>query len=92
MNLGSSHNFISEEMVKKLQLPMDNQGDLQVKVANGDNMACVGKCNKLSVSLGSVDITTDFYILKLEDLDIVLRVYWLQTLRLIVWNFAKLTM
>lgn len=59
---GSSLNFINEEVVTKLQFPLEKQGALRVMVANGENMTCMGKCKQLAVSLGSIDMCIDFYI------------------------------
>lgn len=48
---GSSHNFLNEQLAKKLHLLIKHQGELKVIVANGDNMVCGGKCINVALSI-----------------------------------------
>lgn len=61
-------------------------------VANGDFMECVGMCPTLQLQLKDYELCADFYVLKLNKVDVVFGISWLETLGPILWNFAALSM
>lgn len=88
---GSLLNFLSEKLTNKLHLLISNKGKLKVMVANGGQMLCPGKCDHLKLKSGDIEVNTDFYILNLEGMDVILGMHWLQTLGQILWDFEELT-
>lgn len=54
----------------------------------GEKISNNGRCNTVHVMLQRIPY---FYLLPLEDYDVVLGARWLRMLGLIIWNFAKLT-
>ncbi|KAA8522007.1 hypothetical protein F0562_012679 [Nyssa sinensis] len=89
---GSTHNFISEVLAKKVGLQPIQGGQFEVMVASGERLSSQGKCKGVKLLLQGIPVSADFYLLPLEGYDIVLGTQWLQTLGPILWDFAKLQM
>lgn len=90
---GSTHNFISEDIARKLGLQPKVEEQFKVVVALRERLPSRGKCTNVKLLLqGIFPIVVDFYILPLEGYDIVLGTQWLRTLGQIKWDFAKLQM
>ncbi|KAK9179225.1 hypothetical protein WN943_028424 [Citrus x changshan-huyou] len=90
---GSTHNFISEDIARKLGLQPKVEEQFKVVVALEERLPSRGKCTNVKLLLqGIFPISVDFYILPLEGYDIVLGTQWLRTLGQIMWDFAKLQM
>ncbi|KAH9766092.1 hypothetical protein KPL70_002068 [Citrus sinensis] len=90
---GSTHNFISEDIARKLGLQPKVEEQFKVVVASGERLPSCGKCTNVTLLLqGIFSISIDFYILPLKGYDIVLGTQWLRTLGQIMWDFAKLQM
>lgn len=84
----SSHSFLSNG----LKIPISDTADFQVGVANGEHMSSKGKCKSIKLDLSNCSIIADFYLLDLDELDVVLRIQWLRILGPILWDFKSLTM
>jgi hypothetical protein len=90
---GSTHNFINEDVVQRLDLPVQPAHDgLKVMVANGDRLTSKGICRTLGLSIGNVKFDVDCYALSLGGFDVILGTQWLRALGPILWDFEKLTM
>ncbi|KAK0581846.1 hypothetical protein LWI29_018689 [Acer saccharum] len=89
---GSTHNFISSQAARRLQLQPNNKGGMRVLVASGERLESPGQCLNVPIKLQRVTFIIDFFILPLEGFDIVLGTQWLRTLGSIEWNFEKLYM
>lgn len=61
-------------------------------MADGEQMRCGGTCSGVKLDLPSYSTSTNFYLLELEELDVVLGVEWLKTLGPNLWIFSSLTM
>jgi hypothetical protein len=92
LDSGSSHNFVSESLARKLQLHPVKGPRIRVMVASGEKLASKGKCVGVAVKLGKFQLQVDFFILPLEGYEVVLGTQWLRTLGEILWDFSKLTM
>uniref|UniRef100_A0A2N9GX58 Integrase catalytic domain-containing protein n=1 Tax=Fagus sylvatica TaxID=28930 RepID=A0A2N9GX58_FAGSY len=92
LDSGSSHNFVSESLARKLQLHPVKGPRIRVMVASGEKLASKGKCVGVAVKLGKFQSQVDFFILPLEGYEAVLGTQWLRTLGEILWDFSKLTM
>jgi hypothetical protein len=92
LDSGSSHNFVSESLARKLQLHPVKGPRIRVMVASGEKLASKGKCVGVAVKLGKFQSQVDFFILPLEGYEAVLGMQWLWTLGEILWDFSKLTM
>ncbi|KAH7529512.1 hypothetical protein FEM48_Zijuj05G0191900 [Ziziphus jujuba var. spinosa] len=89
---GSTHNFIDQALVKRLGLPMDGTSKLPIMMANGDCIECSGSCLGLTLIIQNCPVHSDFYVLPVVAIQVVLGVQWLGTLGPIETNYRKLTM
>lgn len=55
-------------------------------------MECLGICPDLRVQLTGSEICSDFFLIELNNVDVVMGITWLQTLGPITWNFQTPTM
>ncbi|KAK0572903.1 hypothetical protein LWI29_000220 [Acer saccharum] len=77
---GSTHNFISEVLAKKVGLQPVQGGQFEVMVASSECLSSQGKCKCVTLLLQGIPVSIDFYLLPLEGYDIVLGTQWLRTL------------
>ncbi|KAL4273089.1 hypothetical protein GQ457_13G021400 [Hibiscus cannabinus] len=89
---GSSHNFISWTLAKKLNLGLDRKHQLKVVVADGNWMRTLGECKAVEWMVQGSWFRSDFLVLPLKNCEVVLGVQWLSQLGSIKWNFADLKM
>jgi len=65
---------------------------MDVTIASGEKIHSPGKCVQVPVELQGMTFTIDFYILQLEDYEVVLGTQWLRILGPICWDFETLEM
>ncbi|RRT76284.1 hypothetical protein B296_00001829 [Ensete ventricosum] len=91
IDAGSTHNFISSKVAAHLMLQKEDYNRFEVKVANGQILKCNQKCPRVKLILQEQGIVADFFLLPLDDFDIVVDIDWLSKIGDIFWNFSKLT-
>ena len=89
---GSTHNFIQEALVTRLELPVDTSHSFPVTVGNGDSLKCSGLCSKVPILLAESVFPTDVFALPLHGAYIVLGVHWLQQLSPVTLDYKTLTL
>ncbi|KAL4296046.1 hypothetical protein GQ457_12G011230 [Hibiscus cannabinus] len=89
---GSSHNFLSLNLVKKLKLRLSRRSQLKVTVADGNCMDTVGECTEVEWKVQDQCFITDFLVVPMKNCEIVLGIQWLSKLGAIKWDFSKLQM
>jgi len=89
---GSTHNFMSLALARKLGLQPTKGEGMEVVIASGERISSPGKCIQISVELQGRIFVVDFYILPLEGYGVVLGTQWLRILGPICWDFETLEM
>ncbi|KAJ8759923.1 hypothetical protein K2173_010069 [Erythroxylum novogranatense] len=89
---GSTHNFMDQSLVHKLDLPVEQDQQFQVMVANKEKITCSGKCSAVTLNIQGFQTQVDFYILPVAACSLVLGVQWLSTLGPIETDYKNLTM
>ncbi|KAL4295662.1 hypothetical protein GQ457_12G011410 [Hibiscus cannabinus] len=92
LDSGSTHNFISWNVVKMLGLEMERKNRLKVTVADGNSLDTMGICKNVEWEAQQQTFNSDFLVLPLKGSDVVLGIQLLATLGAINWNFATLEM
>ncbi|GMI89777.1 hypothetical protein HRI_002647000 [Hibiscus trionum] len=92
LDSGSTHNFISLAVVKKLGMLVDKRKQLRVTVADGNSLGTLGECLKVKWEAQGYCFQSDFLVLALRNCDVVLGVQWFSQLGTIKWDFAELKM
>ncbi|XP_024030016.1 uncharacterized protein LOC112094120 [Morus notabilis] len=89
---GATYNFISVDLVRKMELTVDKIGDYGVVMGTGLSVKGEGVCRGIVVSLQDIEIVEDFLPLELGSSDIILGIQWLETLGVMTVNWRSLTM
>lgn len=71
---GSTHNFIQEQLVRKLGLHCRQTTPLRVMVGNGQHLECQQLCTEIPVEIQTTSFTVDLYVLPISGANIVLGV------------------
>lgn len=90
LDTGSTHNFISEDLVPHMGVQLEARPGLRVVVANGDKVSSGGIARQIQFQIAGEPFTMDALAIPLEGFDIVLGVQWLRSLGPILWDFNNL--
>ena len=77
---GATHNFITPAMAKRLGLQVRNNKNLTIVLGTGITATGNGVCTQLGFSVQGWSFVSDFIVLELGQVDVILGVYWLRTL------------
>jgi len=92
INSGSTHNFMSLSLARGLKLQPAEEGGVDVTITSGEKIPSPEKCIQIPVEMQGMTFEIDFYILPVEDYEVVLGTQWLQILGPIRWDFENLEM
>lgn len=84
---GATHNFISEEIVHQLEIPISNSASYGVVLGIGESVRAAGVCKGVVLTIDEVTIVQNFLPLPLGSADIILGVAWLETLGKIQFDY-----
>ncbi|GKA53785.1 reverse transcriptase [Tanacetum coccineum] len=90
VDCGSTHNFLDNNMAKKLGCQIRPTGPLVVTLAYGNDLVTTYKCKDFKWQFDTTLFTTDVMLLHLGGCEMVLGIQWLATLRDIKCNFKEL--
>ncbi|KAA3483406.1 transposon Ty3-G Gag-Pol polyprotein [Gossypium australe] len=88
---GSTHNFIQSRVTKHLGLSITSTPNFRVIVGNSQKLQNDGCIKDLCLRVQGTEIVTNFYVLPLEGIELVLGVAWLNALGPITMDFFKLS-
>nr|DAD43229.1 TPA_asm: hypothetical protein HUJ06_001459 [Nelumbo nucifera] len=88
----STHNFVDEQVVKKLGCKVETTKPMVVSVAYGNKVYTSTLCKGFSWQIQGTTFVADCMVLLLGFCDVVLGIQWLSTLGPIVWDFQQLRM
>ncbi|RVW53188.1 Retrovirus-related Pol polyprotein from transposon 17.6 [Vitis vinifera] len=89
---GSSHNFLSSKVAKRVDCCWQKARGIRVTVANGQELHCIALCSDFRWRMQGQEFIAEVYVLPLETYDLILGTQWLATLGDISWNFNTLQM
>ncbi|XP_016544368.1 uncharacterized protein LOC107844474 [Capsicum annuum] len=89
IDTGSTQNFIDQEVATKLQCKASPIYEQSISVADGRKVQTTSVCKDLTWLLQDTLFSSDFLILPLGNIDIVLGVQWLTTLGRILFDFQN---
>ena len=89
---GSTHNFISSQLVKELKLPTQAVPGFGVTIGNGEIIACDQICPNLVLQLPDLVIQQDFYPFSINGAEVVLGIKWLATLDTVQVNWKDMSL
>ncbi|WVZ83439.1 hypothetical protein U9M48_030585 [Paspalum notatum var. saurae] len=80
LDLGSTSNFLSTDLLRSLWLSIDPCPMLRVLVANGDRVPCQGVARNVALTIDTEGFTIGCYGIELGEFDLILGVDFLRTL------------
>jgi len=89
---GSTHNFLDEQLARKLGCKLEPITRQLVAIADGNTLQCQYICRQFSWTLLGTESVSDILLLSLRGCDLVLGVQWLSTSGVIKWDFKHLRM
>ncbi|XP_050938558.1 uncharacterized protein LOC127148538 [Cucumis melo] len=92
IDCGATHNFVSEKLVKRLQLPIKDTAHYGVILGTGTTIQGKGICESLEVQMKEWTIKEDFLPLELGRVDIILGMQWIYLLGVTVLDWKNLTL
>ncbi|RZR95709.1 hypothetical protein BHM03_00024582 [Ensete ventricosum] len=92
IDTGSTNNFMNSKVAVRMALPIEDCSRFYVKFADGRILKCDRRCPRVKLLLQDQEIIAYFFLLPLDDCEIVLGIEWLTTLGDVSWNFLKLIM
>lgn len=85
-------NFISNETVAKLKIPVDKTEKYVIAMGTGMEVSGQGLCRNVKLQIQDIEICEEFLPLKLGKSDVILGMQWLVKLGLTHTNWATQTM
>ena len=74
---GATHNFVDAALVERIKLQYENFYGFTVIILGNNSMDCTKWIPKLQVTKGNHTITDNFYVVDVDDTNLVLGVQWL---------------
>lgn len=92
IDCGASHNYISEKLVRELELPVDKRRKFGVELGNGWRQESEGRCTDVEVEFAECRIKIDYFAFTLGSVDLILGMTWLGTLGVVRMDFGQMSM
>lgn len=73
-NTRSTHKFLDPKVAKRTGLAKDPAEKMEIRIANGDKIESIGRCNNVTVALQGHHFKFEAYLLPLGSCEIVLEV------------------
>jgi hypothetical protein len=89
---GSTHNFIHYKLAKALNCFVYPAPEFQVMIVDGGNINCLGKWNKINITMGEYVMNSPMIAIPMGGVDVVLGIQWLQSSGTVAFNFQELFM
>lgn len=80
LDSGATLNFINSSLVSQRGLCMEAHEGFKVKVAGGNLLSCTHLVPQLSITMGNHTVTNDFFVVDLDDMEVILDIQWMETL------------
>lgn len=89
---GSTHNFLSPEVIKRVNISTEITDSLPVSVADGTKLISTATYRNFSWEMQGTIFQANMRVLQLKGRDMVLGIQWLATLGSVRWDFKNLSM
>ncbi|XP_024022722.1 uncharacterized protein LOC112091991 [Morus notabilis] len=86
---GASHNFLSQKVMREMQIPLTATGDYGIQVGNSACFRQHGMCKGVDLRIQGYRVTEDFVPFELGCTEVVLGVSWLRMLGEVSVNWQK---
>ncbi|RZS28232.1 hypothetical protein BHM03_00061801 [Ensete ventricosum] len=80
IDTGSTNNFMNSKVAVRMALLIEDCNILDVKVTDEQILKCDRRCLRVKLLLQDQEIIANFFLLPLDDYEVVLGIEWLVTL------------
>ena len=84
---GATHNFILEEVVKELKIPVETLDAYGIVLGTGGVIRAIGMYKDVNLTIANLSITHNFLPLPFGSVDVILGITWLEMLEKIMFDF-----
>nr|GEX04519.1 hypothetical protein [Tanacetum cinerariifolium] len=89
---GSTHNFLQQEVLEKMKLPITTMKQFKVYIGSGETLVCENLCSHVKLDIQGLSMEVDLYVLSMKGSNIVLGIQWLQKLGKVTHDYLQQTM
>ena len=89
---GASHNFIDASLVERKSITTESFEGFSVIIPGENTLDCTRYVPRMTLNLGNYTITDDFFVVKVPDTNVVLRVQWLYSIGKYSTNYQTMEM
>ncbi|RWV80293.1 hypothetical protein GW17_00058464 [Ensete ventricosum] len=80
IDTGSTNNFLNSKVAARLALQIEGCNKFDVKVADSRILNCDQWCPQVKLLLQDKEVVVDFFLLPIDDCEVILKIEWLTTL------------
>lgn len=88
LDSGSTHNFLQEEVARKLRLPITPIPSFLVSTGSGVSLRCDKMCKLVKMTVQGVTMTINMFVLNMEGANLVLGIQWFKIVGSILSNYT----
>lgn len=92
IDCGATHNFISPELVREKEIPIDEDTEFKVTLGTGRVQKSHDLCSRVNVHINDLKVGAELRRLPLGSADMILGMQWLKTLGDTKFNWRDRTM
>lgn len=92
LDTGATHNFIDARLVERCGIHTQSFEGIRVKVANGYILKCDRMIPDFPTRLNNFEFKADFYVVNMDDTDVVLGIKWLHDIGEFTLNLHEMEM
>lgn len=86
---GSTHNFISQNLVKTLALKPNPCSPFNIVVANGDSIRCNSTVEPVKWSMADQQFEVNMHVIPLGGYDMILGVHWMTMVSPVTFDYTQ---
>lgn len=90
LDSGASLNFINSSLITRRVLCTKEHEGFDVKVAGDNLLSCTHLVPQLSITMGNYTMTDDFFVVDLDEMDVILGIQWMETLDQYTQSFKRM--
>jgi hypothetical protein len=92
INYDSTHNFTNYKLAKSLNCFLFPAPKFQIMITNGGTINCYRKFHNIKLNTGEYFLDSPMIAIQMGGVDVVLRLQWLQSSRMMALNFQDIFM
>ncbi|RWW43282.1 hypothetical protein BHE74_00051081 [Ensete ventricosum] len=80
IDMSSTNNFFNSKVATRMALQIEGCNKFDIKVTNGRILNCDQRCQRAKLLLQDQEVIADFFLLPIDDYEVMLKIEWLTML------------